>query len=107
MSEPDRPTPPQDENQLIAERREKLKALREAQKQGGTVAFPNDFKPGHRAAALQAHHGAKTTEQLEGEATSASVAGRMMLKRVMGKASFATIQDATGRFQIYVTRDAV
>jgi lysyl-tRNA synthetase class 2 len=107
MSEQDRPTPPQDENQLIAERREKLKALREAQKQGGAVAFPNDFKPGHRAAALHEHHGAKSAEQLEQEATHASVAGRMMLKRVMGKASFATIQDATGRFQIYVTRDAV
>src|SRR3569623_1173548 len=107
MSEPDRPTPPQDENQLIAERREKLKALREAQKQGGGAAFPNDFKPGHRAAALHEHHGAKSAEPLDQEATHASVAGRMMLKRVMGKASFATIQDATGRFQIYVTRDAV
>ena len=53
MSDQDRPTPPQDENQLIAERREKLKALREAHKAGGSVAFPNDFKPGHRAAALQ------------------------------------------------------
>ncbi|HUR87803.1 MAG TPA: lysine--tRNA ligase [Ramlibacter sp.] len=107
MSEQDRPTPPQDENQLIAERREKLKALREAHKQGGSVAFPNDFKPAHRAAALQEHHGAKSTEQLEQDATHASVAGRMMLKRVMGKASFATLQDATGRFQIYITRDAV
>src|SRR3569832_1784201 len=107
MTEQDRPAPPQDENQLIAERREKLKALREAQKQGGTVAFPNDFKPGHRAAALQEHHGAKKPAHLEQEKVSASVAGRMMLKRVMGKASFATLQDATGRFQIYVTRDAV
>jgi lysyl-tRNA synthetase class 2 len=107
MSEQDRPTPPQDENQLIAERREKLKALREAQKQGKGVAFPNDFKPGHRAAALHEHHGGKIPEQLDQEAIQASVAGRMMLKRVMGKASFATLQDATGRFQIYVTRDAV
>jgi lysyl-tRNA synthetase class 2 len=107
MSDSDRPTPPQDENQLIAERREKLKALRAAQKQGGAVAFPNDFKPGHRAAALLEHHGGKSAEQLEKESIGASVAGRMMLKRVMGKASFATLQDATGRFQIYVTRDAV
>ena len=99
--------PPSDENQLISERREKLKALREAQRQGKGIAFPNDFKPGHRAADLLAHHGAKTTEQLEEHVTLASVAGRMMLKRVMGKASFATIQDATGRFQIYVTRDGV
>jgi lysyl-tRNA synthetase class 2 len=107
MSEQDRPTPPQDENQLIAERREKLKQLREAQKQGKGVAFPNDFKPGHRAAALHEHHGSKDAAHLEQEKIGASVAGRMMLKRVMGKASFATIQDATGRFQIYVTRDAV
>jgi lysyl-tRNA synthetase class 2 len=99
--------PPSDENQLISERREKLKALREAQRQGKGIAFPNDFKPGHRAADLLAHHGAKTTEQLEEHVTQVSVAGRMMLKRVMGKASFATIQDATGRFQIYVTRDEV
>ena len=107
MSEQDRPTPPQDENQLIAERREKLKALREAQKSGGAIAFPNDFKPGHRAAALHAHHDAKTPEHLEQEGVHASVAGRMMLKRVMGKASFATLQDATGRIQLYVTRDAI
>jgi lysyl-tRNA synthetase, class II len=109
---PDHPTPASaapasDENQLIAERREKLKALRETQRLGKGVAFPNDFKPGHRAADLLAHHGAQTPEQLEQHATVASVGGRMMLKRVMGKASFATIQDATGRFQLYVTRDGV
>ncbi|ROZ72786.1 lysine--tRNA ligase [Ramlibacter sp. WS9] len=99
--------PAVDENQLIAERREKLKALREAQKQGKGVAFPNDFKPGHHAADLQQHHGDKTPELLAEQGTTASVAGRMMLKRVMGKASFATIQDSTGRFQLYVTRDDV
>src|SRR6185369_6185852 len=105
---PPAPTAPAtDENQLIAERREKLKALREAQRQGKGVAFPNDFKPGHHAADLQAHHGAKTAELLVEEDIQISVAGRMMLKRVMGKASFATLQDATGRFQIYVTRDDV
>src|SRR3954468_431965 len=107
MSEQERPTPPVDENQLVAERREKLKALRDAQQGGKGVAFPNDFKPGDRAASLQEQHGAKEAPQLEQEAIGASVAGRMMLKRVMGKASFATIQDATGRFQLYVARDAV
>jgi lysyl-tRNA synthetase, class II len=102
MSEP---TPPAaDDNQLIAERRRKLQALRDA-KQG--PVFPNDFKPGARAAALHAAHGEKTAEALEGEGTVASVAGRMMLKREMGKASFATIQDASGRIQLYVQRDAV
>jgi lysyl-tRNA synthetase, class II len=104
---PAAPAPAIDENQLIAERREKLKALREDQRQGKGVAFPNDFKPGHHAADLLAHHGAKTAELLAEQGMQASVAGRMMLKRVMGKASFATIQDATGRFQIYITRDDV
>ncbi len=101
-----------DENQLIAERREKLKALREAQKQGQGVAFPNDFKPADKAADLVARHGESTKEALEAEPVQASVAGRMMLKRVMGKASFATLQDASfgptgGRIQVYVSKDAV
>ncbi|RRD58753.1 lysine--tRNA ligase [Comamonadaceae bacterium OH2545_COT-014] len=111
MSTPDAaPTAPeaQDENKLIAERREKLKTLREKQAAGGGVAFPNDFKPQDRAAALLAAHDGKSKEALEAsEKIHASIAGRMMLKRVMGKASFATLQDATGRFQIYVTREDV
>jgi lysyl-tRNA synthetase, class II len=104
---PASPPPPSDENQLVAERREKLKALREAQREGKGPAFPNDFKPAHHSADLLAQHGDNTPELLVNEDMSASVAGRMMLKRVMGKASFATLQDATGRFQIYVTRDDV
>jgi len=100
-------TPPSDENQLIAERREKLKALREAHRQGQGPAFPNDFKPDHQAAALHAAHGAAAAEQLEADGHVGKVAGRMMLKRVMGKASFATLQDGSGRIQVYVTRDAV
>jgi lysyl-tRNA synthetase class 2 len=104
---PSPPPPPVDENQLIAERREKLKLLRTAQAEGKGVAFPNDFKPGHRAAALAEAHDATEAEALEAQAVSVSVAGRMMLKRVMGKASFATLQDATSRIQLYVTRDAV
>ncbi len=98
---------PHDDNQLIAERRDKLKALRERQQAGGPVAFPNDFKPAHHAQALHEAHGAKTPELLTHEAQGVRVAGRMMLKRVMGKASFATLQDASGRIQIYVVRDDV
>ena len=98
---------PIDENQLVAERREKLKALRAAQKQGKGVAFPNDFKPTDHAAQLHSVHGEATAEALEAGATTARIAGRMMLKRVMGKASFATVQDQSGRIQIYVTRDGV
>ncbi len=105
------PTAP-DENQLIAERREKLHALREAQTQGAGVAFPNDFKPLHHAADLHTLHGDSSAEQLTAAPVQVSVAGRMMLKRVMGKASFATIQDGSlgshgGRIQLYVTRDAL
>ncbi len=102
------PTPaPQDENQLIAERRDKLKAIRQRQTEGKGVAFPNDFKPTDHAADLFAAHAGQTPEGLIEQGSVAKIAGRMMLKRVMGKASFATLQDSTGRIQIYVTRDEV
>ena len=100
-------TPAVDENQLIAERRDKLKALRERHRAGGSVPFPNDFKPAHHAHDLHEVHGAKSAETLQAEGHTARVAGRMMLKRVMGKASFATLSDATGRIQIYIARDDV
>ncbi|MDO8276618.1 MAG: amino acid--tRNA ligase-related protein, partial [Burkholderiaceae bacterium] len=96
------PSAPQDENQLIAERREKLRAIR-----ARGIAFPNDFKPRDTSTQLLETHNAKEPEELLAEGTVAAVAGRMMLKRVMGKASFATLQDSTGRIQIYVTRDSV
>ena len=106
MTQTTTPTPPPtltvDENQLITERREKLAAIRQ---QG--VAFPNDFKPTHRAAELIRQHGDEPNETLEPRAVTVAMAGRMMLKRVMGKASFATLQDATGRIQLFVTRDAL
>ncbi|MGY4830618.1 lysine--tRNA ligase [Sphaerotilaceae bacterium SBD11-9] len=92
----------QDDNQLIAERREKLAAIR---KQG--VAFPNDFKPKNHAAELVRRHGALDNETLEPQGIQVSVAGRLMLKRVMGKASFGTLQDSTGRIQLFVTKDAL
>ena len=96
------PAAPADENKLIAERREKLAAIR---KQG--IAFPNDFKPTHHAADLQLRHGNTPNEELEPQAIRVAVAGRLMLKRVMGKASFGTLQDASGRLQLFVTRDAL
>ena len=106
MSQP-APSHAPDDNQLIAERREKLKAIRAA-----GIAFPNDFKPDAKAADLFARFNGLTPEALEATPTTVRVAGRMMLKRVMGKASFATLQDGSlgetgGRIQIYVTRDAV
>jgi len=103
---------PQDENQLILERREKLKAIRQQQAEGKGVAFPNDFKPSHHAAELFAAYADKSTEELAALGVTAKVAGRMMLKRVMGKASFCTLQDASfgdtgGRIQIYVKGEDV
>jgi lysyl-tRNA synthetase class 2 len=91
---------PQDENQIIAERRAKLAEWRAA-----GLAFPNDFHRTDVAADLHAKHGDTANEALEPAAVSVTVAGRMMLKRVMGKASFATIQDMSGRIQLYITND--
>jgi len=99
----DSTAPHADDNQLIAERRAKLA---ERRKQGGVV-FPNDFKPEHRALPLAQQYGELPNEELEPQGVTVSVAGRLMLKRVMGKASFATVQDATGRIQLYVQRDAL
>ena len=115
MSDPHATAPaaaPQDENQLILERREKLKAIRQRQTEGHGVAFPNDFKPSHQAAELFATFDANTTEELAALGATVKVAGRMMLKRVMGKASFCTLQDASfgstgGRIQIYVKGEDV
>lgn len=94
--------PLQDENHVIAERREKLKAIRAA-----GVAFPNDFKPEHFAADLHSQYGELENEALEGKAVTVKVAGRMMLKRVMGKASFATVQDRSGRVQLFISKDNI
>ena len=94
--------PLQDENHVIAERREKLKAIR-----ANGVAFPNDFKPEHFAADLHQQYGELENEALEGKAVTVKVAGRMMLKRVMGKASFATVQDRSGRIQLFISKDNI
>jgi len=102
MDTSDLPPPAIDENQIIAERRAKLAALRTK-----GIAYPNDFRRDALAAELHASFDAKTNEELEALARDVTVAGRMMLKRVMGKASFATIQDTSGRIQLYVTADAV
>ncbi len=90
-------TPP-DENQIVTERRNKLAAIRKA-----GVAFPNDFERKHLAGDLHAEFGGKTHEELEAAHIQVAVAGRMMLKRVMGKASFATVQDMSGRIQLFIS----
>ena len=90
----------EDENKLIEERRQKLAALR-----ARGIAFPNDFRRADFAGNLCKSHGGKTKEDLEKETIPATVAGRMVLKRVMGKASFATLQDHSGRIQLYISDD--
>jgi lysyl-tRNA synthetase class 2 len=90
----------EEENKLIEERREKLNALR-----AKGIAYPNDFRRSDFAGNLFKLHGGKTKEDLEKEKLPATVAGRMVLKRVMGKASFATLQDGSGRMQIYVSNE--
>jgi lysyl-tRNA synthetase class 2 len=92
----------QDENRLIAERRVKLDRLR-----ASGVAFPNDFKPDARAAELHRAYDDFEQQALVDAAKTVSIAGRVMLKRVMGKASFATLQDGSGRIQIYVDRGSL
>ncbi|MEM6986045.1 MAG: OB-fold nucleic acid binding domain-containing protein, partial [Pseudomonadota bacterium] len=93
---------PQDENQLIAQRRQKLQALRE---RGNP--FPNDFRREHEADDLQAAYASQDPEWFKSNTVEVSVAGRMMAKRVMGKASFASLQDTTGRIQLFLQRDAL
>lgn len=103
MSDQNNQTPPQqDENHIIAERREKLAAWRATGK-----AFPNDFSRENTSAKLDELYGDKEPETLEATPVEVRVAGRVMLKRVMGKASFVTVQDLSGRIQLYVTRDVV
>jgi len=91
---------PADENQIIAERRAKLARLREA-----GPAFPNDFTRTHHAGELQAMYGPLDRDALAKEDIEVTLAGRVMLKRVMGKASFATVQDSSGRIQFYIADD--
>ena len=91
-----------DENAIMAERRQKLNALRQE-----GIAFPNDFVPANRAQTLHDEYDALSREDLEALNVQVSVAGRMMLKRVMGKASFATVQDGTGQIQFYINDKGV
>jgi lysyl-tRNA synthetase, class II len=91
-----------DENKLIAQRREKLTAMRE---QGN--AFPNDFRRDTLAAECHEQYDSKTKEELQELDVKVSIAGRMMAKRIMGKASFAQVQDMSGRIQLFLQRDAL
>lgn len=89
-----------DDNQIIADRRAKLTALRAV-----GIAFPNDFERRDMAGDLQLRYAETTADELIAASVLVQFAGRMVLKRVMGKASFATLQDMSGRLQIYVSND--
>jgi lysyl-tRNA synthetase, class II len=109
------PAPVLDENQLIAERRSKLAAIR-----AKGIAFPNEFKPQHKAFDLHQKYDKQDMPGSDSASIPVVVAGRMMLKRVMGKASFATVQDGSSsvvnenitvdnpsRIQLYVSKDNI
>ncbi|HEU0196122.1 MAG TPA: lysine--tRNA ligase [Nevskiaceae bacterium] len=91
-----------DENHVIAGRREKLQALRAA-----GIAFPNDFRRDALAEHLQGTYGDRSAESLADDTTRFSLAGRLMAKRVMGKASFAQLQDMSGRIQLFLKQDVL
>lgn len=98
-------SPPPDENHLIAERRAKLATLR-----GQGIAFPNDFRRTDHAGDLQAEYGDAgrwTGEALENDGRRVALAGRLLAKRVMGKAAFAQVQDVSGRIQLFLQSTAL
>lgn len=91
-----------DENHLIGERRAKLAKLRER-----GIAFPNDFRRNALAGDLLSAYGSKSAEALDASPVRVSVAGRMRAKRVMGKASFAKLEDSTGAIQLFLQQSAL
>lgn len=95
-------TQKKEENHLIEERRKKLAELRILNN-----AYPNDFKRKNLAGEIKEDLDQFSKEELEKKKKKVSVAGRIMLRRMMGKASFTTIQDFSGRIQLYVRADEV
>lgn len=91
-----------DESQVITERRHKLTALQQAGN-----AYPNDFRRSHFAQLLHAEFSLLDKTQLAEKPITVSVAGRMMLKRLMGKASFASLQDQSGTIQLYISDQSI
>ncbi|MCC6207205.1 MAG: lysine--tRNA ligase [Gammaproteobacteria bacterium] len=91
-----------DEQEQVAQRRDKLAALR-----ARGNPFPTDFRRNVIAGELHAEYGAADAEALERDARRVKVAGRMMTRRLMGKASFAHLQDMSGQIQLYIQRDVI
>ncbi len=86
-----------DDNKLISQRREKLAQIR-----GAGIAFPNDFKRNHYAAKLHKEHGHQDREFIAEAGITVQVAGRIMARRMMGKASFVQLQDMSGKIQLFI-----
>ena len=101
-SKPDDAAAPIDTEKLVAERRAKLAEMR---KQG--FAHPNDFRRDTMAGELHAEYGDKDAAALDAQPRRVKLAGRMMSRRVMGKASFAHLQDMSGRMQLYIQRESL
>ncbi len=102
MAETENPEIEQDENQIIALRKAQLDELR-----AKGNPFPNDFRRQHEAIVLHNDFGDRSKEELAEEAVSTAVSGRIVLRRMMGKASFVTLQDVSGRIQLYVRESDV
>ncbi len=92
----------QDEQEQIKQRRSKLNALRD-----NGIAFPTDFRRNVVSGEVLAEYSEKSKEELEDQPVRVKVAGRIMTRRIMGKASFCHIQDMSGKLQLYVTRDTL
>jgi lysyl-tRNA synthetase class 2 len=99
-NQPETPTTEIDENRLVAERRSKLAAMREAGQ-----AFPNDFRKDSTSGALHQRFDALEADELAQVEDRFSLAGRMMAKRVMGKIAFVRLQDRSGSIQLMIQRD--
>ncbi len=88
------------ENEQIAQRRQKL-----AERRLNGNPYPNDFRRDALAAELHSRYGKLDSDRLEQDPVTVRVAGRLMSKRIMGKASFAHLQDQSGRIQLFMQRD--
>ncbi len=100
MSEQNQAEAPQEElNEILAARLEKLDAMREKGQ-----AFPNDFRPDALAEEIHRLYQDKQHDDLEADPIRVRIAGRIMTRRIMGKASFVHIQDMSGKIQLYLRR---
>ena len=98
----DSPEEPLDENKLIALRRQKLSELRQLGN-----AYPTDCRRNALAAELHAAYGGKDNAELDADPQRACVAGRMLAKRIMGKASFVRLRDMSGDIQLFIQKSAL